>query len=100
MSRFLILLISVLAFFWLLRRALGSRKSDDGASQKSGRSRGAAAEDDGAAPDLVPCAVCGVLLPKDEALIERNAGPDDADAATPRKLRFYCGEAHRRKESA
>lgn len=90
MSRVLIIILAVLVLFWLLRRALGSRRRDatpeDGAG---GRAEGGRV----AGPDLVPCAHCGVLLPKEDAL----AGPQDAQDASPAAAeRFFCSEEHRR----
>ena len=80
MSRVIVIAVAVLVFFWLLRRALGSRG-------KSGGS-GPAAKDKAPAPaaDLVACAHCGVNLPKGEAVAGLGETP----------LRHYCSEAHRR----
>ena len=55
MSRVFILVVAVLVFFWLLRRALGSRKP----------------------ADLVSCAHCGVHLPKNEAVAAVDGGAAD-----------------------
>lgn len=81
MSRVIMIAVAVLVFFWLLRRALGSRKrGDHSRAAKSGPE---------AVPELVACAHCGVNLPKSEAV----ATPDEAGTAA---ARFYCGEEHRR----
>lgn len=79
MSRVIMIVVAVLVFFWLLRRALGSRKHDD---------RPQAPKPGGApAPDLVSCAHCGVHLPKNEAV----AGGEGAPAGE-----FFCSDEHRR----
>ncbi len=84
MSRILIVVVAVLVFFWLLRRALGSR------GQKRGPPPAPeAANDARAVSDLVSCAQCGVHLPKNEALAGDAAG-------VPGPARFYCTDAHRR----
>ena len=81
MSRIVLLVLAVLVFVWLLRRALGSRKPDT--RQPRSQAPGAAT------PDLVACAHCGVHLPRSEALAEPGV-----DA--PQVGRFYCCEEHRR----
>ncbi|MBS0337762.1 MAG: hypothetical protein JSS40_13270 [Proteobacteria bacterium] len=80
MSRVIILVAAVLVFFWLLRRALGSRKGDGSGPQapKAGNAP---------APDLVSCAQCGVHLPKNEAVAAGDGRPAGE---------FYCCEEHRR----
>lgn len=82
MSRFVVLVLAVVVFFWLLRRALGSRRRDDPHS-------GGSKEDADAVPDLVSCARCGVLVPRDLAFVDENAG-------FPATGRHYCSEEHRR----
>lgn len=79
MTKLVLLFIAVLVFFWLLRRALSGRKK--GPEGPAGR--GAAHP----APELVACAHCGVLLPRDEAIVSPEAG------ATPDRP-FFCTEEH------
>jgi uncharacterized protein len=82
MSRVFIIVAAVLVFFWLLRRALGSRKQGE-RPQAPGQAPGQAA----GTPDLVSCAHCGVHLPKSEAVPAGDSGPAGA---------LYCSEDHRR----
>lgn len=84
MSRILIVVVAVLVFFWLLRRALGSRGQKRGPPPAPD-----AAKEAKAVADLVSCAQCGVHLPKNEALAGDAAG-------VPGPGRFYCSDAHRR----
>ena len=84
MSRVLILAVAVVVFFWLLRRALGSRGGPDAPAQPRAPA---------AIPDLVECARCGVLLPKDEAL---TGGEAAKGAAAAPAARYFCCEEHRR----
>ena len=77
MSRVVIIVAAVLVFFWLLRRALGSRKQDD---------RPQAPKQAAVTPDLVSCAHCGVHLPKNEAVA---AGDGEAAGA------YFCSDDHR-----
>ncbi len=86
MSRVVILVLAVLAFFWLLRRALGSRKRED-EREKRAADPGTPGED--AAPELVACARCSVLVPKNLAFVEEGAAP-------PQAARLFCSEEHRR----
>ena len=79
MSKLLLLLVAVLVFFWLLRRALTGRKPGAGAAATKAP-----------APELVACAHCGVLLPKDEAFFSDDAG----QSAEPR---LFCTEEHLRQ---
>jgi uncharacterized protein len=69
MGRLILLGLGVLIFVWLVRRALSAPRDD---------APGAA----GAPADLVPCAHCGVLLPRAEA---RSAGGAQ-----------YCSDEHAR----
>ena len=78
MSRIVIIVAAVLVFFWLLRRALGSRKQGD---------RPQAPGPTAAPPDLVSCAHCGVHLPENEAFRAGDGAPAGA---------LYCSEDHRR----
>ena len=82
MSRILLLIVAVLVFIWLLRRALAGRKLR-GRPGQPGRP-------DSPPPELVACAHCGVHQPKNEAL---TGG--DPDAATPRP--YFCSEDHMRR---
>jgi uncharacterized protein len=75
MTRVLVLVIAVLVFFWLLRRALAARKPKAPPGPRA----------EAKAPELVACAQCGVHLPRSEAL----AGPDGA-------ARYYCTADHLR----
>jgi len=81
MSRVIVIFVAVLVFFWLLRRALGSRK-------QSRRPR-EPAPGPAAVPDLVSCAHCGVHLPAGEAVT-------GDDAQRPGETRHYCSDEHRR----
>ena len=83
MSRVFVIAIAVLVFFWLLRRALGARKSG---GQPADAKEGKKSE---AVPDLVACAHCGVHLPRSEAL---RAADGDASGPVP----LYCSEEHLR----
>lgn len=81
MSRVVILVLAVVAFFWLLKRALGSRK-------REGRAGDPGAPGEDAVPELVSCARCGVLVPKNLAFVEEGA-------AMPAAARLFCSEEHR-----
>jgi uncharacterized protein len=72
MGRLILLGLAVLVLVWLLRRALGGAR--DGA-------RGSVGAPD-APGDLVPCAHCGVLLPRAE--VREAAGKP------------YCSDEHAR----
>lgn len=81
MTRVLLLVIAVLVFVWLLRRALSARKHGGSPDPKK----------TAPVPELVACARCGVHLPRNEAMaskedIEGTAGP----------TRFFCSEEHLR----
>jgi uncharacterized protein len=78
-SKLLLLFLVVLAFFWLLRRALGSRKP-----KSDTRPQDSAVQ---SAPELVACAHCGVLLPQNEAISSSEADPPAAE-------RFFCTREH------
>ena len=79
MTRVLLLIITVLVFIWLLRRALAARK-------KPGSAKAAKAQP---VPELVACARCGVHLPRNEAV----ASEEEGDAAASR---FFCSQEHLR----
>jgi uncharacterized protein len=81
-SRVVIIVAAVLVFFWLLRRALSSRKPDD-RPQAPGETH----KEGAVSPDLVSCAHCGVHLPKNEAVTAGEGAPSG---------RFFCGDEHRR----
>jgi uncharacterized protein len=69
----LLLIIGVTIFIvWLLK---GGRRNRSAAPRSEGRS----------AEDMVRCQVCGVNLPRSEALMSRG--------------RFYCCDEHRRKDA-
>jgi uncharacterized protein len=72
MGRLILLGLAVLVLVWLLRRALGGPRDD---------AQGAAGAA-GAPGDLVPCAHCGLLLPRGEARTVDGAQ--------------YCSEQHAR----
>lgn len=82
MSRILLLIVAVLVFIWLLRRALAGRKPRGGPGQPG--------RPDSPPPELVACAHCGVHLPKIEALTGRE--PDGAVPAL-----YFCSEDHMRR---
>lgn len=82
MNRIIVLVVAVLIFFWLLKRALGGRRRDDSPS-------GGPKKDADAVPDLVACARCGVLVPRDLAFV-------DESAASPATGSHFCSEEHRR----
>jgi len=69
MGRLILLGLAVLVLVWLVRRALGPRHGDAPSAR-------------GAPGELVPCAHCGVLVPRTEA---REAGGAQ-----------YCNEEHAR----
>ena len=79
MSKMLLLLIAVLVFFWLLRRALSSRKRGTGTPGAKGAPQPVTA--------LVACAHCGVHLPQNEAFASDEGDP-------PAARRFFCTEEH------
>lgn len=89
MSRVLLLVLAVLVFFWLVRRALSGRNAHGKSADRSGPADGQGGKE--ATPDLVACAQCGVLVPKNEALAD--------EAASPPLSRFFCCEEHRRQGS-
>lgn len=95
MSRVLVIVLAVLVFFWLVRRALGSRTRDENSSDGvTGRGHGKPAT----SPDLVACARCGVLVPKDEALSDGQDAQKEAQKVViaSGKGIFFCSEEHRR----
>ncbi len=69
MGRLILIVLIIVLVLWLLRRALAA-----------GKPKQPPAANNGAAPELVSCAHCGVNLPKAEA---RSAGG-----------RHYCSEEH------
>ncbi|MGB7542765.1 MAG: PP0621 family protein [Burkholderiales bacterium] len=73
MSKLLLLIVAVVVIYILIKGA--ARNRDTGAD-----SAGTAA-----AESMVPCAQCGVNLPRSEALEAQG--------------RFYCSEEHRRLAS-
>jgi uncharacterized protein len=79
MTRMLLLLIAVLVFIWLLRRALSGRK----------RRAAPGAKKAAPVPELVACARCGVHLPRSEAVASGEEG-----AAVPQL--FFCSPEHLR----
>ncbi len=83
MSRVIVIFVAVLVFFWLLRRALGSRKNADRPRDPAPKAAPVAVS------DLVSCAHCGVHLPKGEAV-------PGGDAARPGDTRHFCSDEHRR----
>ena len=79
MTRIVLLVLAVLVFIWLLRRALSARKS----GRKDGPAKAAPVS------ELVSCARCGVHLPKGEAVIDREQGAPDVE-------RYFCSPEHLR----
>ena len=79
MSRIVLLVVAVLVLIWLLRRALTGRKPGAGAGRPG--------QPASPVPELVACAHCGVHLPKNEAVADRNA---DGSVAGP----YFCSESH------
>ena len=73
MTRFLVIVLLVVAAIWLLRRAL---RAPGGGSAERPPTRGEAAG------ELVRCARCGVHLPRAEARMQGE--------------RLYCSEEHAR----
>lgn len=69
--KFLLLVLAVILLVWMLR---GGRRRDEPPAPKSPRHGGAA-------EPMVACQLCGVHLPKHEALPGRGG--------------VFCGEAHR-----
>ena len=84
MNRILVLVITVMVFIWLLKRALGSRKKDTPPA------------DNVAVPDLVECAHCHVLLPKADAVIKEEAEQEISVDQQPPTSKYYCCEEHRK----
>lgn len=77
--KYLLLVVIALVVIWLLRSQRGTGKKDE-----SGRNRQQRPRQDAAKPaEMVACSVCGVHLPRSDALI----GPSG----------IYCSEAHRRQ---
>jgi uncharacterized protein len=75
MTRFIVIIVVVVAIFWLLRRAIAG----PGGDKPGAKPPADAGEQKG---ELVACAHCGVNLPQTEA---RSDGG-----------RFYCSEEHLR----
>jgi uncharacterized protein len=80
-SKLLLLFLVVLVLFWLLRRALGSRKPRSGTRPQDNAAQGT--------PELVACAHCGVFLPQTEAIAS-------TEAESPAAGRFFCTREHLR----
>ena len=74
MSKFLLLILAVVAAWWLIRRLRGKDRAGDAPD--------AAAP--GPAPEqMVNCSHCGLYLPQNEALVEGD--------------KFFCCAEHRRR---
>lgn len=71
-----LILITVLAVY-LLRRMAGNRASGIKPPDSAGKNK--------AAEDMVRCKVCGVNLPRSEALMSQG--------------RFYCCDEHRKSDA-
>ena len=71
--KFVVFVLAVLVLLWLLKRALGSRVPPSG--------RRPDAQADAKPLPMVTCVVCGLHLPRHEALPGRGG--------------VFCGEAHR-----
>ncbi len=79
MTKMLLLLVAVLVFFWLLRRALSGRRPGAGPGKQDAPAQATP-------PALVACAHCGVHLPQNEAFA--------SDVGAPGAKRFFCTEEH------
>ncbi len=79
MTKVILLIVAVLVFFWLLRRALTGRKSGTGGAPGKEAAQ--------PAPELVACAHCGVLLPREEAIAAQEGG-------APAEGIYFCTEEH------
>jgi uncharacterized protein len=73
----LIFIVAVTLLLVLWFKSMG-RKKDQGGSKPDSKS--------GRAEDMVRCQVCGVNLPRSEALMSRG--------------RFYCSDQHRLKDQS
>jgi len=91
MGRILFFLLLALAVYvgyrwWLAQRQAAARRAMD---------------DAGTVEHMVRCEVCGLNLPQSEALCEEDAQAGGKEAggkeAGGAALRWYCGEAHRRR---
>jgi uncharacterized protein len=79
MTRLIVIIVIVVAFIWLMRRAIagpGDAKSGAKPPADAGEQKG----------ELVACAHCGVNLPKSEAYAARGVLPGGGS--------FYCSEEH------
>jgi uncharacterized protein len=72
--KFVVFVLAVLVLLWLLKRALGTRVPP--AARRPEEEKG-----DGAPLTMVTCAICGLHLPRHEALPGRGG--------------VFCSEAHR-----
>ncbi len=79
MTKVILLIVAVLVFFWLLRRALTGRKTGTAGPPGKGAAQ--------PAPELVACAHCGVLLPRDEAISSQDGG-------APAEGIYFCTQEH------
>lgn len=74
MSKLITVILLVILGVYLFRR-MASKRGDDAARRPEAK----------AAEDMVRCKVCGVNLPRSEAIMSQG--------------RFYCSDEHRRADS-
>ncbi len=77
--KYLLLVAIALVVFWLLRSQREAGKREDSVRDQQPRPRQEAAKP----AEMVACSVCGVHLPRSDALIGSSG--------------IYCSEAHRRQ---
>ncbi len=77
--KYLLLVAIALVVFWLLRSKRETGKREESGSERQPRPRPDAAKP----AEMVACSVCGVHLPRSDALIGSSG--------------IYCSEAHRRQ---
>jgi uncharacterized protein len=74
LSKFLLLILAVVAAWWLIRRLRGKDRAGDAPDASA----------PGPAPEqMVTCSHCGLYLPQKEALVEGD--------------KFFCCAEHRRR---
>lgn len=91
MTKFLLLVLLIVAVLWgplsRLRNPKPKRKAAEANPPPPSQTpQQATSQDDGQAQDIVPCAHCGVHLPRSEAL----AGPEHG------RGQLFCCTEHRR----
>jgi len=89
MIRVLVLGVAVFALLWLLRRAFGRWRGSDGSAAPGAENAdgttgaGRSEESSEMSSELLPCAHCGVLVPRAEVIESANG-------------RTYCSQEHLR----